>query len=64
MVQFKTKQDAIDAGYRLVNKRFDKDVSGYPYFGYTFENEVGVRTEDVLLSKIGKYCPMFPPGGD
>ncbi len=68
MVEFKTRQDAINAGYICVNKRVDKDISGYPYFGYDFENDEGNKTVNIFLSEVrnsigdlGTYTPMFPP---
>lgn len=62
---FKGLSDALKAGYRLVNKKTDKDVSGYGYFGYTYENEQGERSETVMFRKDNDKWPtarpMYPP---
>ncbi len=64
---FKTKRDAIEAGYRQPGAS-DRDVSGPNSFGYDFEDAEGNQTVDVYLSKvrnkgggIGAVLPMFPP---
>ncbi len=70
MVQFKTKQDAINAGYIPVNRKVDKDVSGHNFFGYDFENTKKEKSVMIYLTDVrnkigdlGAYSPMFPPGG-
>lgn len=33
---FKTLDEAIEAGFTLVNRHTDRDISGGPYYGYDF----------------------------
>lgn len=66
--EFKTKADAIAAGYRSVNRHNDKDISGPGSFGYDFQNEQGETSVTVWLTEvknkgggIGAFIPMYPP---
>ena len=66
--EFKTKADAIAAGYRSPNRTKDKDTSGPDSFGYSFENDDGEETVTVWLTeainKVGKkgaFVVMYPP---
>lgn len=68
MVTFKTKADAIDAGYRMPNRHIDKDTSGPGSFGYSFQNEQGEETVTVWLEDAinkaghkGAFIVMYPP---
>lgn len=65
---FKTKQDALAAGYRPVNRRTDADISGPRQFGYQFRNSAGEETVTVWLSEEpnqigqpGAFLPLYPP---
>jgi hypothetical protein len=65
---FKTLQEALDAGYRLVNRKTDKDISGFNSFGYDYQNQDGEETVTVWFSeelnsmkKPGCFRPMYPP---
>ena len=66
--RFEKLDNALDAGYTLVNRHADKDVSGSPYFGYDFESELGQRSVDVYFTheknsanSLGCVRPMYPP---
>lgn len=66
--EFKTKQEALAAGYTPVDRLRDRDVSGYNSFGYAFTNAEGQKTVDVWLSeeinrinRKGAVIPMYPP---
>jgi len=68
MVVFKTKLEALRAGWTSVNRKNDRDVSGYPYFGYEYQNENGQRSKLVWLSNeknkmgdMGAFISMYPP---
>ena len=65
---FKTKQDAIDAGFRPANRHHDKDISGVNSFGYKFQDGDGNKTVHVLMTeetnsigRKGAVSPMYPP---
>lgn len=65
---FRTKREAIEAGYRLAKRGVHKDVSGGNSFGYEFEDADGNRTVTVrlteernMIGRPGAYVPMFPP---
>ena len=73
---FKTLADALQAGYREVNRWHDRDISGGrgpsaaggTHFGYEFRNADGEETVTVFLSeeenqqgKKGAVLPMYPP---
>ena len=65
---FETYADAMDAGYRRVNRYADKDISGHNSYGYDYENADGERTVTVSLTQeknqmgtLGCYTPMYPP---
>lgn len=66
--RFNTKQDALDAGYKPVNRKTDKDISGVDSFGYNFQNKEGDETVTVWISEElrmsgqkGYAVPMYPP---
>ncbi len=66
--KFANLNAAIDAGYGLVNRATDKDVSGPNSFGYDFADADGNRTVDVWLDEatnmigtLGAVRPMYPP---
>lgn len=66
--EFKTLQNALEAGYTLPNKKADTDISGSLYHGYDYQNENGEKTVTVYFSEeknrgngTGCYRPMFPP---
>ncbi len=73
MIRFTTKQQAIEAGYRPVDRKRDRDISnegtgGSKWFGYDFRNPDGEETVEVWLTdetnKIGNkgaVSPMYPP---
>lgn len=65
---FNTLQEALDAGYRTVNRRADKDTSGPNSFGYSYENDEGEETVTVWIEqernkagRLGAFRPMYPP---
>jgi hypothetical protein len=65
---FATKEDAIAAGYRPVNRKTAKDTSGPNSFGYDFQDSEGNETVTVWLTeeknKLGQkgcFLPMYPP---
>lgn len=65
---FETEKQAIEAGYRPVNRKTDHDVSGGSYYGYQYENPEGERTVTVSLTEElnkgggkGCYLPMYAP---
>jgi hypothetical protein len=63
-MDFKSLRDAVTAGWRRVNRRTDKDVSGYGYFGYEFESPDGERSQKVFYKNERgdlKFQPMYPP---
>jgi len=64
---FKTLRDAIAAGYRKPSK-FDRDISGFGYYGYSFQREDGTKTVTVWLTEDknrmgqpGCFVAMYPP---
>lgn len=66
--QFRTKQEAIEAGYRPVNRQADTDTSGPNSFGYSYRNKAGEETVTVWLTEDlnqlrqpGCFVPMYPP---
>lgn len=71
MPTFKNLEEAINKGYRTVNRKTDFDISTESSpntFGYDFKNPNGEKTIDVFLSEVknrmgnkGVYIPMYPP---
>ena len=66
--EFRTKAEAIEAGYRLVNRRNDRDTSGPNSFGYSYESESGEKTVTVWfteetnkIGRLGAFAAMYPP---
>ena len=66
-MEFKTVQEALENGYRLVNKNNDRDISGNNSFGYQYDN--GKEKSEMIffstlkdrMGRLGAYLPMFPP---
>ena len=65
---FKTFAEAEAAGFRRVNRKADKDISGSHSIGYRFQNTAGQKTVTVSLTdeinqmgQAGCYVAMFPP---
>lgn len=68
MAEFKTTADAIRAGYRPVNRKTDRDISGPNSFGYDYRDEdsnetvtVWLTEEKNKLGRKGAFRPMYPP---
>lgn len=74
--KFKTQADALQAGYREVDHRNDRDISGGhgptrsggTFVGYEFRNADGEETvpvfltdEENLTGRKGVIIPMYPP---
>lgn len=65
---FKTKQEAIAAGFRPANLHQDKDISGVNSRGYRYQESDGGKTVHVLcteetnnIGRKGAVFPMYPP---
>jgi hypothetical protein len=65
---FETLKEALKAGYRLPDRKKDKDITKTPFFGYDYQNENGEKTVDVYLTKeknkaksLGCSMSMYPP---
>lgn len=73
--QFKTRDEAIAAGYRMPSRGAgDVDISGSApgggsWYGYQYRSRTGQQTVTVSLTEAtnaanrkGAFTPMFPPG--
>lgn len=66
--EFDTVAEALQAGYRKVNRHKDKDTSGAGSYGYSFMSQEGDETVTVwfikeknMIGGQGSFIPMYPP---
>jgi|688.fasta_scaffold2390226_1 hypothetical protein len=64
--RYATFQEAQADGWRRVNRRTDRDVSGGNFFGYKYESPDGQESTTIALTqernkigRLGCYVEMF-----
>ena len=63
---YATFQQALDDGWRRVNRKTDRDISGENFFGYEYQSPDGQSSTTITLTqernsigKLGCHVEMF-----
>jgi hypothetical protein len=64
--QYATYEEAEADGWRRINRRTDRDVSGVGFVGYQYESPEGITSDIITLTQVknklgqlGAFAPMI-----
>jgi hypothetical protein len=64
--RYRTYEEAEADGWRRINRRTDRDVSGVGFVGYHYESPEGVTSDIITLTQVknkmgrlGAFAPMI-----